>query len=208
MPSDSTLDSAPKDASQHPAAEPFEALLAPTVGEFTERASLLAPVIAGIDPLVPRLPNIGEVVGKSLLDGLGDHNAGLSAVAGVQPHVLSLSQSVNSLWRSSAVGTLGLPDGLNPARAMLPGVEPQILPRLVPWAQQFETESVQYVVGRFNEQEQAVLRVWAENHPMPWTEAPAWVQQDEAQGEQHNRRKLKRVAEEWRRHEINRRELP
>ncbi|CAL9332977.1 hypothetical protein SUDANB1_00105 [Streptomyces sp. enrichment culture] len=277
MPSDSTLDSAPKDASQHPAAEPFEALLAPSVdapqagaldqsgyggpaapmdtldldpcvvpplddgvlnsgsvadvvdtassvfgisdfvepraylgsmvGEFTERASFLAPVIAGIDPLVPRLPNIGEVVGKSLLDGLGDHNAGLSAVAGVQPHVLSLSQSVNSLRRSSAVGTLGLPDGRNPARAMLPGVEPQIIPRLVPWAQQFETESVQYVVGRFNEQEQAVLRVWAENHPMPWTKAPAWVQQDEAQGG-HNRRKLKRVAKEWRRHEINRRELP
>ncbi|MEU2747365.1 hypothetical protein ABZ613_13920 [Streptomyces collinus] len=73
--------------------------------------------------------------------------------------------------------------------------------------QQFETESVQYVVGRFNEQEQAVLRVWAENHPMPWTKAPALVQQDEAQGE-HNRRKLKRVAKEWHRHEINRRELP
>jgi hypothetical protein len=514
MPSDSTLDSAPEDASQYPAAEPFEALLAPSldvpqagaldrsgygglaapmdtldldpcafpplddgvlnsasvadvvdtasfvsgmsdfleplaclgtmVGEFTERASFgLAPVIAGLDPLVPRLPDIGEMVGKSLLDGLDgldgldSHNAVLSAVAGVQPHVLSLSQSVNSEWRSSAVGTLGLLDGVSPARAMLPRVEPQInsmvsvlgsavrlssmtdafhplggvgelvrrshvglaqvlgglpalipplpgpakmtgalapparmtemlapdgfmvpvgllqmmqeilrtrppladfigghgaallarvrsvadwakrlrpsvlpearyafdaylegdaepmedflrrclrlwpvledhcqalavakfegaweheadladdrsvrrvlsqyahqgcdferdhqiqgfsigyipdgweqrvivpgpedlvIPRLVPRAQQFETESVQYVVGWFNEQEQAVLRVWAENHPMPWTKAPALVQQDEAQGEL-NRRKLKRVAKEWRRHEIDRREL-
>ncbi|MEU6688227.1 hypothetical protein [Streptomyces sp. NPDC046832] len=63
------------------------------------------------------------------------------------------------------------------------------------------------VVGRFNEQEQAVLRVRAEKHPMPWTKAPASVQQDEAQGE-HDRRKLKRVAEEWRRREIICRELP
>ncbi|MBB6079283.1 hypothetical protein [Streptomyces paradoxus] len=396
------------------------AYLGTMVGEFTERASFgLAPVIAGIDLLVPRLPNIGEVVGKSLLDGLGDHNAVLSAVAGGQPQVLSLSQSGNSVWQSSAVDTLGLLDGLNPARAMLslaehdafqplggvgelvrrshvglaqvleglpalvpplpspakmagalaplarvtetlapngftvpvgllqmmqeilrtrppladfigghvadlfagvrsvadsakrlrpsvlaearyafdayregdtepmkdflrrclrlwpvledpcqalavamfegaweheadltddrsvrrvlsqyarqgwdferdhqirgfsigyipdgweqrdtaPGPEDLVIPRLIPWAQQFETESVQYVVGRFNEQEQAVLRAWAENHPMPWTKAPALVQQDEAQGE-HNRRKLKRVAKEWRRREINRRELP
>ncbi|GAA2769257.1 hypothetical protein [Streptomyces indiaensis] len=63
------------------------------------------------------------------------------------------------------------------------------------------------VVGRFDEQEQAVLRVRAEKHPMPWTKAPASVQQDEAQGE-HDRRKLKRVAEEWRRREIICRELP
>ncbi|MGW7513095.1 hypothetical protein ACWGJ0_36000 [Streptomyces massasporeus] len=62
------------------------------------------------------------------------------------------------------------------------------------------------VVGRFNEQEQAVLRVLAENHPMPWTKAPALVQQNEAQGE-HNRRKLKRIAKEWRRREIISREL-
>ena len=513
MPADSTLNSAPEDASQRPDVEPAEAPLAPSseehgmpeagalgesgdgglavpmdtldldhcvflpplddgvlnsgsvadvvdtasfvsgvsdfleplaylgtaVGEFTERASFgLAPVIAGIDLLVPRLPNIGEVVGKSLLDGLCDHNAVMSGVAGVQPQVLSLSQSVNSVWQSSTVDTLGLLDGLNPARAMLSVVGPQInsmasvlgsavrlssmadafqplggvgelvrrshvglaqvleglpalipplpspakmagalaplarvtetlapngftvpvgllqmmqeilrtrpplagfigghvadlfagvrsaadwakrlrpsvlaearyafdayregdtepmkdflrrclrlwpvleghcqalavamfegaweheadladdrsvrrvlsqyarqgwdferdhrirgfsigyvpdgweqrdtapgsgdlvIPRPIPWAQQFETESVQYVAGRFNEQEQAVLRAWAENHPMPCTKAPALVQQDEAQGE-HNRRKLKRIAKEWRRREINRRELP
>ncbi|MFJ5730929.1 hypothetical protein [Streptomyces paradoxus] len=512
MPAESTLDSAPEDASQQPAVEPAEAPLAPSseehgmpeagtlgesgdgglaasvdtldldhcvfpplddsllnsgsvpdvvdtasfvsgisdfleplaylgtmVDEFTERASHgLAPVIAGIDLLVPRLPYMGEVVGKSQPDGLDSHSAVLSAVAGVQPQILSQSQSVNSVWQSSAVDTLGLLDGLNQARAMLSVVEPQInsrasvlssavrlssmadafqplggvgepvrrshvglaqvlgglpvlipslpspakmagalaplarmtetlapngfvvpvgllqmmqeilrtrppltdftgghvadlfagirsvadrakrmgpsalaearyafhaylagdaepmkdflrrclrlwpvledhcqalavamfegawkheadladdrsvrrvlsqyarqecdferdhqirrcsigyipdgweqrdtvpgpeelvIPRLVPWAQQFETESVQYVVGRFNEQEQAVLQVWAENHPMPWTKAPALVQQDEAQGE-HNRRKRKRIAKEWRRHEINRRELP
>lgn len=99
-----------------------------------------------------------------------------------------------------------VPDGWE-QRVTVPGPEDLVIPRLVPWAQQFETESVQYVVGRFNEQEQAVLRVRAEKHPMPWTMAPTLVQQDEAQGE-HNRRKLKRVAKEWRRHENNRRELP
>ena len=152
MPADSTLDSAPEDASQQPAAEPSETPLAPSseerglpqagaLGESgdggraapmgtldldhgvfplledgaltsgsvaavvdtasfvsgvrdsldeplaylgTMRANFgLAPVIAGIDLLVPWLLNIGEMVGKSVLDGLGDHSA-VSALADVQ----------------------------------------------------------------------------------------------------------------------------
>lgn len=39
--------------------------------EFTEQANVgLAPALAGIELAVPRLPNIGEMVGQSLLDGL------------------------------------------------------------------------------------------------------------------------------------------
>ncbi|MEY9997013.1 hypothetical protein ABIE67_009045 [Streptomyces sp. V4I8] len=107
----------------------FEPLtgLGTMLGEFTERAYLgLAPALAGIELLVLRLPSIGEMVGQSLLDGLGTRNAVLSAVAGVQPQVLSLSETVNSVLQSSAVNTLGLLDGLNPARAVLSVVEPQI----------------------------------------------------------------------------------
>ncbi|MGW0545342.1 hypothetical protein ACWD0D_34355 [Streptomyces griseoincarnatus] len=94
--------------------------------EFTEQANFaLAPALAGIELAVPRLPNIGEMVGQSLLDGLTAHNAALSALAGVQPQILSLSESVNSV-RPSVVNTLGMLDGLNPARAVLSVVEPQV----------------------------------------------------------------------------------
>ncbi|WP_232108034.1 hypothetical protein [Streptomyces gossypiisoli] len=94
--------------------------------EFTEQANLgLAPALASIELLVPQVPNIGEMVGQSLLEGLGTRNAALSALAGVQPQVLSLSETVNSVLQSSAVNTLGL-DGLNSVRAVLSVVEPQI----------------------------------------------------------------------------------
>ncbi|MFC4506101.1 MULTISPECIES: hypothetical protein [Streptomyces] len=56
------------------------------------------------------------------------------------------------------------------------------------------------------EQEQALVRAWSENQPMPWPKASALVQQDEAQGERA-RRKLIRLGNEWRRRENNRREL-
>ncbi|MEU9572325.1 hypothetical protein AB0D62_21110 [Streptomyces massasporeus] len=53
----------------------------------TGRANFgLAPVIAGIHLPVTRLPNIGETVGKPVLDGRGDHKAVLSALTGVQQH--------------------------------------------------------------------------------------------------------------------------
>lgn len=95
--------------------------------EFTEQANLgLAPALASIELLVPQVPNIGEMVGQSLLEGLGTRNAALSALAGVQPQVLSLSETVNSVLQSSAVNTLGLLDGRNSVRAVLSVVEPQI----------------------------------------------------------------------------------
>jgi hypothetical protein len=95
--------------------------LSTMLSEFTERASFgLAPALAGIELTVPRLPNIGEMIGQSLLDGLGTRGA-LSALASVQPQVLSLSETVNSVLQSSA-----LLDGLNPARAALSVIEPQI----------------------------------------------------------------------------------
>ncbi|WP_254402435.1 hypothetical protein [Streptomyces sp. AC555_RSS877] len=74
---------------------------------------------------VPRLPDIGEMVGQSLLDGLTARNAALSALAGVQPQILSLSETVNSVL-PSVVNTLGLLDGLNPPRAVLSVIEPQV----------------------------------------------------------------------------------
>ncbi len=100
--------------------------LSTMLSEFTERANFgLAPAFAGIELAVPRLPNIGEMVGQSLLDGLAARNAALSALASVQPQVLSLSETVNSVL-PSVMPTLGLLDGLNPARAALSVIEPQI----------------------------------------------------------------------------------
>jgi hypothetical protein len=99
--------------------------LSTMLSEFTERANLgFAPALAGIELAVPRLPDIGEMIGESLLDGLTAHNAALSALAGVQPQILSLSETVNSVL-PSVVNTLGLLGGLNPARAVL-SVEPQV----------------------------------------------------------------------------------
>lgn len=95
--------------------------------EFTDLANFsLAPALTSIELTVPRIPNLGEVVGQSLLGGLETRNAALSALASVQPQVLSLSETVNSVLQSSAVNTLGLLDGLNPARAALSVIEPQI----------------------------------------------------------------------------------
>ncbi|WP_345601583.1 hypothetical protein [Streptomyces chumphonensis] len=81
-----------------------------------------------------------------------------------------------------------------------PGPEDLVIPRLVPWAQRFETAPVRYVAGRLNEQEQALARVWSENPPMTWLKASNLVEQDEAQRERA-RRKLRRLGKEWRRRE-------
>jgi hypothetical protein len=100
--------------------------LSTMLSEFTELANFgLAPALAGIELAVPRLPNIGEMGGQSLLNGLGARNAALSALAGVQPQILSLSESVNPVL-PSVVNTLGQLDGLNPARAVLSVIEPQV----------------------------------------------------------------------------------
>ncbi|MFJ7181092.1 hypothetical protein ACIQXA_32940 [Streptomyces massasporeus] len=203
MPSDSTLDSAPEDASQQPAAEPFEALLAP---------SLDAPQAGTLDQLgcsgLAAPEDHCQALTVAMFEGAWEHETDLADDRSVRS---VLSQYARPGWDFERDHQLqGFSIGCIPGgweqRDTVPGPEDLVIPRLVPRAQQLETESVQYVVGRFNEQEQAVLRAWAESHPMPWTKAPALVQQDEAQGE-HNRHKLKRVAKEWRRHEINRREL-
>jgi hypothetical protein len=203
MPSDSTLDPAPEDASRQPAAEPFEALLAPSLDapqagalDQSGYGALAAPPMDTLDsnPCVFQLLDDGVLNSGSVADVVDT----ASFVSGISDFLKPLAYLGTRVREFTERASFGL------ALVMAGDL---VIPRLVPWAQQFETESVQYVVGRFNEQEQAVLRVWAENPPMPWTKAPALVQQDEAQGE-HNRRKLKRVAKEWRRHEINRRELP
>ena len=101
--------------------------LSTVLKDFTELANFgLAPAVANIELPIPMLPNIGETVGRSLLDGLGTHKATLSALAGAQHQVLSLSEAAGSVLQTSAVNTLGLLDGLAPARAALLAVEPQI----------------------------------------------------------------------------------
>ncbi|MFL9658707.1 hypothetical protein ACJ7VE_33925 [Streptomyces sp. PB17] len=100
--------------------------LSTMLSELTERANFgLTPLFAGINLTVPRLPNIGEMAGQSLLDGLGAHNAALSALASVRPQILSVSETLNSIV-PSVVSTLGLLDGLNPAKAVLSVIEPQV----------------------------------------------------------------------------------
>ncbi|UXX98007.1 hypothetical protein N7U49_47760 (plasmid) [Streptomyces sp. AD2-2] len=99
-----------------------------------------------------------------------------------------------------------IPDGWQQPDTM-PGPEDLVIPRLLPWAQQFETAPVRYVAGQLNEKEQALVRAWSENHPMTWPTASDLVHQDEAQGERA-RRKLNRLGKEWRRRENNRQELP
>ncbi|MEV7064632.1 hypothetical protein AB0N97_17800 [Streptomyces collinus] len=185
MPSDSTLDSAPEDASQHPAAEPFEALLAPSLDapqagalDQSGYGGLAAPMdTLDLDAcVVPPLDD--SVLNSGSVADVVDTASFVSGISDLLEPLAYLGTMVGEFTERASFG-------LAPAIAGLDLLVPR----------------------RFNEQEQAVLRVCAENHPMPWTMAPTLVQQDEAQGE-HNRRKLKRVAKEWRRHEINRRELP
>ena len=83
--------------------------LSTMLSEFTAQANFgLAPALAGIELAVPRLPNIAEMVDQSLLNGLGARNAALSALTGVQPQILSLSETVNSgALRREHAGTAG-----------------------------------------------------------------------------------------------------
>ncbi|WP_406490737.1 hypothetical protein OHB06_01410 [Streptomyces sp. NBC_01604] len=106
--------------------------------------------------------------------------------------------------RGASIGYI--PEGWE-QRDTVPGPEDLVIPHLVSWAEQFETAPVRYVAGKLNEQEQALVRAWSENHPMTWPKASDLVQQDKAQGERA-RRKLKDLGKEWRRRENNRQELP
>jgi hypothetical protein len=105
--------------------------------------------------------------------------------------------------RGASIGHI--PEGRE-QRDTEPGPEDLVISRLVPRDQQFETAAVRYVAGGFNEQDQALVRAWSENHPMPWPRASDLVQQDEAQGERV-RRKLSRLGGEWRRRENSRQGL-
>ncbi|MFD3621646.1 hypothetical protein ACFWWT_41930 [Streptomyces sp. NPDC058676] len=82
-----------------------------------------------------------------------------------------------------------------------------MIPRLVPWAQQFEIAPVRYVAGRLNEQEEAVVRAFSEIGRTTWPKASALVEQDRTQGERA-RRKLICLGKKWRGLENSHRELP
>ncbi|MFD5951513.1 hypothetical protein ACFWAZ_28420 [Streptomyces collinus] len=202
MPSDSTLDSAPEDAwAMLPGVEPQINTMVSVPGPAVRLSSMADafPPLSGVDePLGRSHVGLAQVLAADLADDRSVRRV-LSQYAR-QGCDFERDRQIQGF----SIGCI--PDGRE-QRVTVPGPEDLVIPRLVPWAQQCETESVRYVVGRFDEQEQAALRVWAENHSMPWTKAPALVHQDEAQGE-HNRRKLKRLAKDWHRHEINRRELP
>jgi hypothetical protein len=101
--------------------------------------------------------------------------------------------------RGASVGYI--PDGWE-QQDTRPGPEDLVFPRVVPWAQQFETEPVRYVLKRLNEQEQAVVRVWSENNPVRWPTASALVRQEAAHGERA-RRKLRSLGKSWRESENN-----
>ncbi|MFI9754344.1 hypothetical protein [Streptomyces collinus] len=306
MPSDSTLDSAPEDASQHPAAEPFEALLAPSpdapqAGALDQSGygGLAAPmdtldldpcVVPPLDDAVLNSGSVADVVDTaSSVSGITDFleplaylglNPARAMLPGVEPQINSMVSTLGSAVRVSSmadavhpqggVGELvgrshvGLAQVLGGLPALIPPLPgpakmagdraplarmtellapdgftvpvgllqmtQEILPTRPPLADVIGSHGaalfarVRSVADRARRLRPTVpaeasyafdAYLEGDAEPMkdflrrclPWTMAPALVQQDEAQGER-NRRKLKRVAKEWRRHEINRRELP
>ncbi|MFJ2566541.1 hypothetical protein ACIO02_27020 [Streptomyces sp. NPDC087568] len=82
-------------------------------------------------------------------------------------------------------------DLLSPA----PGPEALATATVVPWAEHFDNRHVRYATGRLKDTEQRVARVWAENAPINWRQAPPLVDEDVAMGERV-RRKLLRLGDE------------
>ncbi|MEU1144877.1 hypothetical protein ACFYO9_01060 [Streptomyces sp. NPDC005863] len=82
-------------------------------------------------------------------------------------------------------------DLLSPA----PGPEALAIATVVPWAERFDNRHVRHVTGRLEDPEQRVARVWAENAPINWRQAPHMVGQDVAMGERV-RRKLLRLGDD------------
>jgi hypothetical protein len=80
-----------------------------------------AGALASIQLPVPRIPNVGEIAGRSLLDGLAANNAALTALGGMRAPAFSLAESV-----APVLGAAALLDGFNPAKALLPVMEPHI----------------------------------------------------------------------------------
>ncbi|MEU1091557.1 hypothetical protein ACFYPN_33305 [Streptomyces sp. NPDC005576] len=85
----------------------------------------------------------------------------------------------------------------------VPGQEDLVVSRNVPWGEHFDTASARFVTRRLNELEKDVVRVWAGNAPIPWTEVPALVGQDASRAD-HSRRKVRRLGDEWLQREENR----
>ncbi|MDX3309246.1 hypothetical protein P1S61_09080 [Streptomyces sp. ME08-AFT2] len=76
-----------------------------------------------------------------------------------------------------------------------PGPEDLAIATVVPWAERFDNRHVRNVTGRLKDVEQRVARVWAENDPINWRQAPELVGQDVAMGERV-RRKLLRLGDD------------
>ncbi|MET7702719.1 hypothetical protein [Streptomyces sp. NPDC005485] len=76
-----------------------------------------------------------------------------------------------------------------------PGPEALAIATVVPWAEQFDNRHVRNATGRLKDVEQRVARVWAENDPINWRQAPELVGQDIAMGERV-RRKLLRLGDD------------
>ncbi|MFH8566158.1 hypothetical protein [Streptomyces sp. NPDC017988] len=76
-----------------------------------------------------------------------------------------------------------------------PGPETLAIATVVPWAEHFDNRHVRNVTGRLKDVEQRVARVWAENDPINWRQAPELVGQDVAMGERV-RRKLLRLGDD------------
>jgi len=82
-------------------------------------------------------------------------------------------------------------DLLSPA----PGPEALAIATVVPWTEHFDNRHVRYATGRLGDTDQTVARVWAENAPINWRQAPQLVGQDVAVGERV-RRKLLRLGDD------------
>ncbi|WP_405914512.1 hypothetical protein [Streptomyces sp. NBC_00728] len=76
-----------------------------------------------------------------------------------------------------------------------PGPETLAMTAVVPWAENFDNRDVRNATRQLKERDQHVARVWAENDPITWLQAPQLVGQDTAVGEQV-RRRLRRLGNE------------
>ncbi len=102
-------------------------------------------------------------------------------------------------WRHEVAGKkIGRLDmeALSAWRTREPGPEALAIAAVTPWEEQFQTPGVRYAANRLKEDERAVARAWAENHPIPWTRAPELVEQEPKMGERV-RLKLHRLGEDF-----------
>lgn len=76
-----------------------------------------------------------------------------------------------------------------------PGPEALAIASVMPWAEHFDNRHVRYATRRLKDTEQRVARVWAENAPINWRQAPQLDGQDVAVGERV-RRKLLRLGDD------------